>query len=119
MREINVDGEIPSADRGQAVADRFAELAEREGASPDQIAAEAISLYVRLPSHARQAWRSMEAEDDVAVLDEAAWAAGRALINRRMDAILDAVRLRGDSPLPADASEQDILDYAVEITRRR
>ncbi len=114
-----MDGEIPAAVGGDAIRARFTEIAEEEGASPEQVAAEALSLYVRLPSHGRRAWRSLEAADDIGVLDEAAWGAGRVLINRRVDAILDAVRLRERSPLPADASEQDILDYAVEITRRR
>jgi hypothetical protein len=62
--------------------------------------------------------RTIETAVDYAI-DEAAWAVGRALVNQRFDAILETVRVRGGSKLPADATEQDILDYAVEITRRR
>ncbi len=118
MREINLDGEIPSAVRGEAIADTLADLAEREGVSYDQITAEALRLYILMPGSGRTAWRSSEGDAD-ASLDEAAWAAGLALSNHRFNTILEAVRQRGRPPLPPNASEQDILDYAVEITRRR
>ncbi len=52
-------------------------------------------------------------------LDEAAWQARRARLNEQYERSLAEGLRNFKSPLPADASEQDILDYAVEITRRR
>jgi hypothetical protein len=114
-----VDGEIPSAHRGEALADRTIELAKQEGLSPDQIAAEAIEFYVRLPSHAREAWRSFEGAEADDLLEEAAWAAGRALLNMRYDRAVATGLKNFKSPLPADASQQDIEDHAVKICRAR
>ncbi len=54
-----------------------------------------------------------------AVLDEAAWQARRARLNEQYERSLAEGLRNFKFPLPADASEQDILDYAVEITRRR
>ena len=109
-------GRTVSAYTDEATATKVAEMAKLEDRSPAQIAAAALRFYVRLPSCARDAWRTIEAADDDAI-DEAAWAAGRALLNQQYDRALTAGLKGYRSPLPADASEQEILDYAVEITR--
>jgi predicted transcriptional regulator len=101
-----------------ATAARVAEIAKIEDRSPDQIAAAALRFYVRLPPWARSALCGLEGQSD-AEIDEAAWAVGRALVDQQYDAAMKARRLRGGWPLPPDASEQDILDYAVKICRRR
>ncbi len=113
-----MDGVDLSEQPGMAIAARVAEIAEREGRSPDQIAAAALRVYVSLPEAARNELRRIEAEGETQ-LAEAAWAVGRALIDQQYDALIEARRLRGGLPLPLDASEQDILDYAVKICRRR
>lgn len=111
-------GRTVSAYTDEATAAKVARIAKLEDRSPAQIAAAALQFYVRLPSSARDAWRAIEASEDSAI-DEAAWAAGRALLDQRYERSLAAGLENFRSPLPAEASEQDILDYAVEITRRR
>jgi hypothetical protein len=50
-------------------------------------------------------------------MEEAPWAAGRALLDRQYDAALKAGLGRASSTLPPGASEEDILAEAVRITR--
>jgi hypothetical protein len=111
-------GRTVSAYTDEATAAKVAEMARLEDRSPAQIAAAALRLYVRLPRRARDAWRAIEIDEDGAI-DAAAWAAGRALLDQQFDRALAAGLKRFKSPLPEDASEQEILDYAIEITRRR
>lgn len=109
-------GRTVSAYTDEATAAKVAEMARREDRSPAQIAAAALRFYVRLPAHARDAWRSAEALDDKAI-DEAAWAVGRALLNKRYDRLLAEGLTHFKSPLPVDAPEQDILDHAATMTK--
>jgi hypothetical protein len=109
-------GRTVSAYADESTASSVAEMARLEDRSPAQIAAAALRLYVRLPPAARDAWRRIEASGESAA-DQAAWAAGRALLDRQYEEAL-AAGLNGHDPrLPPDASETDILKYAVEIAR--
>jgi hypothetical protein len=113
-----MDGAVTPDYPDEATAAKVAEISRHEDLTPDQIAEAALKFYVRLPKSARDVWRSIEQQQDHAI-DEAAWAAGRALLDWQYDSILDAYRRSGRSPLPPDASEQDIIDFAVKICRRR
>jgi len=110
-------GRTVSAYADHLTASKVAEMAKIEDRSPAQIAAAALRFYVRLPNAARDAWRRIEAAGEDAT-DEAARAAGRALIDRQYDRLLDTVRQRQPAPLPAEASEEAVLAYAAEISRR-
>jgi|HubBroStandDraft_3_1064219.scaffolds.fasta_scaffold150785_3 hypothetical protein len=107
-----------SAHTDQATASRVSEMAKLEERTPSQITAAAVRWYVRLPASARDALRRIEARGDQAI-EEAAWAAGRALLDRQYEAALEAGLGRAPSVLLPDASEEDILAEAVRITRRR
>ena len=67
---------------------------------------------------ARDALRRIEAQGDEAI-DEAAWAAGRAVLDKDYEAVLDRGLANYKPTIPADASEDEILAEAVRITRRR
>ena len=107
-----------SAHTDDATASRVSEMAKLEDRTPSQITSAAVRWYVRLPASARDALRRIEAQGDRAI-EEAAWAAGRALLERQYDDALSSGLGRAPSSLPADASEADILAEAVRITRRR
>ena len=64
------------------------------------------------------ALRRIEAQGDEAI-DEAAWAAGRAVLDKDYEAVLDRGLANYKPTIPADASEDEILAEAVRITRRR
>ena len=106
-----------SAHTDAATASRVSEMAKLEDRSPSQITAAAVRWYVRLPASARDALRRIEAQGDQAI-EEAAWAAGRALLDKEYEAVLDRGLTNFKSTLPADASEDAILAEAVRITRR-
>jgi hypothetical protein len=106
-----------SAHTDDATASRVSEMAKLEDRSPSQITAAAVRWYVRLPAAARDALRRIETQGDRAI-EEAAWAAGRALLDREYETVLDR-GLAGYTPaMPADAAEDDILAEAVRVTRR-
>jgi predicted transcriptional regulator len=107
-----------SAHTDETTASRVSEMAKLEDRTPSQITAAAVRWYVRLSPSARDALRRIEAQGEQAI-DEAAWAAGRALLDKAYDATLDRGLLRYTPPLPADASEDEILAEAVRITRGR
>jgi hypothetical protein len=107
-----------SAHTDDATASRVSEMAKLEDRTPSQITAAAVRWYVRLSPSARDALRRIEAQGEHAI-DEAAWAAGRALLDKEYDAVLGRGLQRYTPPLPADASEDDILAEAVRITRGR
>jgi predicted transcriptional regulator len=112
-------GRTVSAYTDEATAAKVADIARLEDRSPAQIAAAALRFYVRLPSAARDAWRRAEANGEPAVADETAWEVGRAILDKQWNDAVRAGLARYQSPLPPDASEEDILAYAVQITRRR
>jgi hypothetical protein len=93
-------------------------MARLEDRTSSQITAAAVRWYVRLPASARDALRRIEALGDEAI-EAAAWAAGRALLDRRYEAALEVGLSRAPSSLPPSASEDDILAEAVRITRSR
>ena len=107
-----------SAHTDEATASRVSEMAKLEDRTPSQITAAAVRWYVRLSASARDALRRIEAQGDGAI-EEAAWAAGRALLDRQYEDALRSGLSRAPSTLPADASEEDILAEAARITRRR
>jgi len=107
-----------SAHTDDATASRVSEMAKLEDRTPSQITAAAVRWYVRLPAAARDALRRIEAQGDHAI-EEAAWAAGRVLLDRQYEQALNAGLARAPSSLPPDASEESILAEAVRITRRR
>ena len=106
-----------SAHADDTTASRVMEMARLEGRTPSQITAAAVRLYVRLPLAARDALRRIEAEGDCA-LEDAAWAAGRALLDERYEAVLERALAQAPSTLPPDATEEDILAEAVRVTKR-
>jgi predicted transcriptional regulator len=106
-----------SAHTDDATASRVSEMAKLEDRTPSQITAAAVRWYVRLPASARDALRRIETQGDVAI-EEAAWAAGRALLDKEFDAVLDRGLRAYRPPLAPDASEGEILAEAVRITRR-
>ena len=105
-----------SAHTDEATASRVSEMARLEDRIFAQITAAAVRWYVRLPAAARDALRRFEAEGDRAI-DEAAWAAGRALLDKAYETVLDRGLAHYAPALPADAPEDDILAEAVRITR--
>lgn len=106
-----------SAHTDAATASRVSEMARLEDRTTSQITAAAVRWYVRLPPSARDALRRIEAQGDPAI-EAAAWAAGRALLDRQYETALNAGLARAPSMLPPDATEDDILAEAVRITRR-
>jgi predicted transcriptional regulator len=107
-----------SAHTDEATASRVGEMARLEDRTPSQITAAAVRWYVRLSAAARDALRRIEAQGDQAI-DEAAWAAGRAVLDKEYEAVLDRGLANYTPTLPANASEDEILAEAVRITRRR
>lgn len=107
-----------SAHTDQATASRVNEMAKLEDRTPSQITAAAVRWYVRLPASARDALRRIEARGERAI-DEAAWAAGRALLNKEFEEVLDRGLANYTPSIPADASEDEILAEAVRLTRGR
>ena len=107
-----------SAHTDEATASRVSELARLEDRTPSQITAAAVRWYVRLSGPARDALRRFEAQGDRAI-DEAAWAAGRALLDKEYEEVLDRGMAHDAPTLPADASEDDILAEAVRISGGR
>ena len=107
-----------SAHTDEATASRVSDMAKLEDRTPSQITAAAVRWYVRLPASARDALRRIEAQGDHAI-EEAAWAAGRALLDRQYEDALRSGLSRAPSTLSAGASEEDILAEAKRITRRR
>ena len=107
-----------SAHTDEATASRVIEMAKLEDRTPSQITAAAVRWYVRLPPSARDALRRIEVQGDRAI-DEAAWAAGRALLDKEYEEVLDRGLANYTPTLAADASEDDILAEAVRIMRRR
>ena len=107
-----------SAHTDDATASRVSEMAKLEDRTPSQITSAAVRWYVRLPASARDALRRIEAQGDRAI-EAAAWAAGRALLDKAYETVLDRGLAHYAPALPADASEDDILAEAVRITRHR
>lgn len=107
-----------SAHTDEATASRVSEMARLEDRTSSQITAAAVRWYVRLPAAARDALRKIEAEGEQAI-DEAAWAAGRALLDRQYEEALKNGLNGARSSLPEAATEDDILREAVRISRRR
>ena len=105
-----------SAHTDEATASRVSEMAKLEDRTPSQITAAAVRWYVRLPASARDALRRIEAQGDQAV-EEAAWTAGRALLDKAFEAALDRGLAHHTPTLAADASEDAIQAEAVRITR--
>jgi hypothetical protein len=107
-----------SAHTDEATASRVIEMAKLEDRTTSQITAAAIRWYVRLSVSARDALRRIEARGDQAV-ESAAWAAGRALLDKEYEEVLDRGLANYTPTLPADASEDLILAEAGRITRHR
>lgn len=107
-----------SAHTDEATASRVSEMAKLEDRTPSQITAAAVRWYVRLSASARDALRRIEAQGEQAI-DEAAWAAGRALLDAEYEAALDRGLANFNPTLSANASEDAILAEAVRITRGR
>lgn len=107
-----------SAHTDEATASRVGEMSKLEDRTPSQITAAAVRWYVRLSAPARDALRRIEAQGDESI-DEAAWAAGRAVLDKDYEAVLDRGLASYTPTVRADASEDDILAEAVRITRRR
>jgi hypothetical protein len=96
---------------------RVLELARLEDRPTAQIVAAALRLYVRLPRRAQDAFRQSEAAGPDAA-DAAAWAAGRALLHQRYEAIVAKGLQEGGSAPVADGDEEGVLDAAVKMARR-
>ena len=107
-----------SAHTDEATASRVSEMAKIEDRTPSQITAAAVRWYVRLSPSARDALRRIETQGDH-VIEEAAWAASRALLDRQYENALRSGLCRAPSTLPADVPEENILMEATRITRRR
>jgi hypothetical protein len=93
-------------------------MAKIEDRTTSQITAAALRWYVRLPAAARDALRRIEAEGDRAV-EDAAWTAGRALLDKAYDDVIDRGLANYTPRLADNAPEDEILAEAVRITRRR
>lgn len=111
-------GRTLSAYADEQTYQKVTQLARLEDRSTAQIVSAALRLYLRLPSAAHDALRRAEAEGPEQA-DEAAWAAGRALLNQRFDAIMAKIGEHMPALLPDDADEEAILAKAVELTRDR
>jgi hypothetical protein len=107
-----------SAHTDAATASRVNEMARLEDRTTSQITAAALRWYVRLSASARDALRRIEAQGDQAV-EDAAWTAGRALLDKEYQDALDRGLANYTPALPADAPEDFILAEAIRITRRR
>ena len=107
-----------SAHTDETTAARVAAMARLEDRTPSQITAAALRWYVRLPLSARDALRRIEAEGEPG-MEEAAWAVGRALLDRQYENILDRGLANYTTKLSSDASEEEILAEAVRLTRVR
>src|SRR5690242_15776492 len=105
-----------SAHADAATASKVSDMAKLEDRTPSQITAAAVRWYVRLPASARDALRRIEARGDRAI-EEAAWAAGRALLDKEYEELLDRGLAGSASALAETASEDEILAEAVRITR--
>ncbi|HVY33265.1 MAG TPA: hypothetical protein VG960_02470 [Caulobacteraceae bacterium] len=103
-----------SAHTDQATASRVSELARSEDRTPSQITAAAVRWYVRLSAPARDALRRIETQGDQAI-NEAAWAAGRALLDQAYEAVLDQGLANYTPGISADAPEEAILAEAVRL----
>jgi hypothetical protein len=107
-----------SAHTDEVTASRVSDMAKLEDRTPSQITAAAVRWYVRLPASARDALRRIEARGDRAI-DEAAWAAGRALLDKEYEHVLDRGLARYEPAFPPDVSEDEILAEAARVVRRR
>ena len=108
-----------SAHTDEATASRVSEMARLEDRTPSQITAAAVRWYVRLPVAARDALRRFEAQGDQAI-DEAAWVAGRALLNHKSARKLSTGDWRATCPrFPPMRPEDDILAEAASASPRR
>jgi predicted transcriptional regulator len=105
-----------SAHTDEATAARVSEMAKLEDRTPSQITAAAVRWYVRLSASARDAMRRIEAQGDRAI-DEAAWAAGRALLDKEYEAVLARGLEKYTPALASDAPEDAIVAEAVRLTR--
>lgn len=110
-------GRTLSAHADEATYAKVTELARREDRSTAQIVAAAVRLYLRLPSAAQDAYRRLEAAG-AAEADAAAWAAGRALLDRQYEAALAEGLAKAPDLVSPEDDEEAILDKAVEIARR-
>lgn len=111
-------GETISTHVDEEVADRVRRIADLEDRKVSQVAAAALSLYVRLPGEARDALRHIEALGD----DELQEATLRELTSvlLRLDYELAARRVADEMAVDAPGElddEEAILEKAVELTR--
>jgi hypothetical protein len=102
----------------EATAQHLTETAKLEDRKPSQITAAALRWYLRLPPSARDAMRRFEAAGEKAV-DEAAWAVGRALLDKQYLELSRELSRVLPTELPADATEEQIMAEAVRLTRRK
>ncbi len=110
-------GHTLSAYTDEQTYEKVTQLARLEDRSTAQIVAAAVRLYMRLPRAAHDALRRLEAAGPEGA-QEAAWAAGRALLDSQYAAAL-AQGLRGAPQLVGpDDDEAAILDTAVALTRQ-
>ena len=107
-----------SAHTDDATALRVSEMAKLEDRTTSQITAAAVRWYVRLSAPARDALRRIEAQGDQAI-DRAAWTAGRALLDREYEEVLDRGLANYTPALAADASEEAILTESTRIATSR
>lgn len=96
----------------------IAATARLEDRNPSQIMAAAVRWYLRLTPGARDAMRRIEANGEAAV-DEAGWALSRALLERDYADLVARGAPALKTGLTAKASEDEIMDAAVRLTRWR
>jgi hypothetical protein len=116
--ENQMAGRTLSAYADEATYAKLTDLARREDRSTAQIVAAAIRLYLRLPSAAHDAFRGLEAAG-AGEADAAAWAAGRALLDRQYEAALAEGLSKAPDLIAPQDDEAAILAKAVELARRR
>lgn len=111
-------GETISTHVDEEVADRVRRIADLEDRKVSQVAAAALSLYVRLPGEARDALRHIEALGDEELQEVTLRELTSVLL--RLDYELAARRVADEMAVDAPGELEDeeaILEKAVELTR--
>lgn len=111
-------GETISTHVDEEVADRVRRIADLEDRKVSQVAAAALSLYVRLPGEARDALRHIDALGDEELQEATLRELTSVLL--RLDYELAARRVADEMAVDAPGELEDeeaILEKAVELTR--
>lgn len=112
-------GRTISAYVEDTVAEKVTDLAKREDRTPGQIAGQALRLYMALPNEARNAWRAVE---HGATPEDRRWVATeltRVLIQMEFELLHREMAAEIAPRLPANMTEEEIEQLAVEWTSRR